>query len=121
MFRASIAKVAIGDVARISPPGASIPAPAQLASPPIAPLSKTVTGKRRCPRRQAILSPTMPPPATATFTPIPELDPYPRHRAALRREMLWRHDSRPAEPGKPGGSFAPYSALSREFPAANPL
>src|SRR5690242_17598938 len=121
MRRASSAQPAIDEVARISPPGASIPAPAQLASPPMGPLSKTVIGKPRCPRRQAILSPTMPPPATETFTTVPELGLYPRRRAALHREMLWQRDSRLAARDKPGGSFVPYSAPSHEFPATNPL
>src|SRR5216684_2806404 len=55
---------ASGDAPVISPPGASIPAPAQLASAAISRASNTVTDTPRCASRHAQLRPIIPPPTT---------------------------------------------------------
>src|SRR5262249_32100583 len=62
----SSAKSAHAERCSISPPGASMPAPAQLASPPNAPASRMVTRHPACARRHAMELPMIPAPITAT-------------------------------------------------------
>lgn len=71
--RLSIAKSIHGECCSISPPGASIPAPAELASPPI---------------RQAIEAPMMPAPAMiASNSTLPS---YAATLVSLSRAVKWQ-------------------------------
>src|SRR5579872_161998 len=60
----SSARSSQGSRDTISPPGASMPAPAQLASPPTEPASTSVTRSPASASFQAMEAPMMPPPIT---------------------------------------------------------